>query len=170
MSASRDPYEVLGVPRNASMRQIRAAYVARARLAHPDLVGRKGLDVMTALNEAWAVLKDEARKAAWDLAHRPHGAGVSADGSASGSGGADEAGGDRPFWTGAMGRPPGRASGTVLHFGIFDGWSLGEIARRDRGYLIWLRDRPEAREFQAEIIRLLDPDAAEAPDPRRRRR
>jgi curved DNA-binding protein CbpA len=167
VSDSRDPYEVLGVPRNASMRQIRAAYVARARRAHPDLVGRKGLDVMTALNEAWAVLKDEARKAAWDLANRPQGAGVSPEGSAGGSGGE---GGERPFWTGAMGPPPGRASGTVLRFGIYDRWSLGEIARRDRGYLLWLRDRPEARDFQAEIIRILDPNAEEPPDPRRRRR
>ena len=170
MSASRDPYEVLGVPRNASMRQIRAAYVARARLAHPDLVGRKGLDVMTALNEAWAVLKDEARKAAWDFANRPQGAGAAAGGSSAGSAGAEGDGGDRPFWWGAMGPPPGRASGTVLQFGIYERWSLGEIARRDRGYLIWLRDRPEARDFQAEIIRLLDPDAEQAPDPRRRRR
>ena len=149
------------------MRQIRAAYVARARLAHPDLVGRKGLDVMTALNEAWAVLKDEARKAAWDLANRPQGGGGSAEESGDGSGVEI---GDRPFWTGAMGPPPGRASGRVLQFGIYDRWSLGEIARRDRGYLIWLRDRPEARDFQAEIIRLLDPDAEEPPEPRRRRR
>ena len=152
------------------MREIRAAYVARARLAHPDIVGRKGLDVMTALNEAWAVLKDQARKAAWDLEHRPAGGTVSRGGSVAGSGGAEGEGAERPFWTGAMGPPPGRASGTVLHFGIYDRWSLGEIARRDRGYLIWLRDRPEARQFQAEIIRLLDPNAEEPPDPRRRRR
>ncbi len=50
MSGARDPYEVLGVPRTASTRRIRAAYVSRARLAHPDLVGSLGLDVMRALN------------------------------------------------------------------------------------------------------------------------
>jgi curved DNA-binding protein CbpA len=164
VSDSRDPYEVLGVPRNASIRQIRAAYLARARLAHPDLVGRKGLDVMRALNEAWSVLKDETHKTAWDLANRPAGAA----GSSAGSTGDSDA--SRPFWTGAMGRPPGRASGPVLSFGIYDGWSIGEIARSDRGYLIWLRDRPEAREIRPEIIRLLDPDADEPVDNRRRRR
>ena len=157
MSGSRDPYEVLGVPRDASMRQIRAAYVARARRAHPDLVGGKGLDVMRALNEAWEVLKHAARKSAWDDANRPVGAPIA---TAGGPGdGHDQ---NRPFWTGAMGKPPGRPAGTVLRFGIYDGWSIGEISRQDRGYLIWLRDRPEAQALRAEIVRLLDPDA-EAP-------
>ena len=165
MSQSRDPYEVLGVPRDASTRQIRAAYVARARLAHPDLVGRKGLDLMRALNEAWEILKDEVRKATWDRENRPQGAPVTPAAPQP-----PAPAGDRPFWTGAMGRPSGRPVGTVLHFGIYDGWSLGEIARRDRGYLQWLRDRPEARELVPEIIRLLDPDADEPPDPRARRR
>ena len=145
------------------MREIRAAYVARARLAHPDLVGRKGLDVMRALNEAWAILKDEAHKTAWDLQNRPPG--FASPGSTIGSDGAE-----RPFWTGAMGPAPGRASGPVLHFGIYDGWSIGEIARTDRGYLLWLRDRPEAATMRPEIMRLLDPDAPEAPDPRPGRR
>ena len=146
------------------MRQIRAAYVARARHAHPDLVGGKGLDLMRALNEAWAVLKDEARKRAWDLANRP--AGGSGGGATTTT--ANEEGA-RPFWTGAMGPPPGRPSGTVLRFGIFDGWSLGEISRRDQGYLLWLRDRPEAEAFRAEIARMLNPDAEE-PQPRHGRR
>jgi curved DNA-binding protein CbpA len=138
------------------MRQIRAAYVARARRAHPDLVGGKGLDVMRALNEAWEVLKDAARKTAWDAANRPAGAQVAVDGGAD-----DSPDSNRPFWTGAMGPAPGRPIGTVLRFGIYDGWSIGEVARRDRGYLIWLRDRPEAQAFRAEILRLLDPDAEE---------
>ena len=141
------------------MRQIRAAYVARARLAHPDLVGRKGLDVMRALNEAWAILKDEAHKLAWDTANRAPGTAAPTR----------TAAGDRPFWTGAMGPPPGRASGPVLRFGIYDGWSVGEIARTDRGYLIWLRDRPEAAAMRPEVMRLLDPEAEE-PDQRQGRR
>jgi curved DNA-binding protein CbpA len=144
------------------MQQIRSAYVARARRAHPDLVGGKGLDVMRALNEAWAVLKDAGRKATWDLEHRPTGAQV--DGAAAAGTGADP---NRPFWTGAMGPAPGRPSGSVLRFGIYDGWSIGEIARQDRGYLIWLRDRPEAASFRLEILRLLDP-VADEPRPARR--
>ena len=152
------------MPRHASMREIRAAYVARARRAHPDLVGGKGLDVMRALNEAWEVLKDAGRKTAWDRASRPDGA------TAAGVTAADETESNRPFWTGAMGKAPGRPSGPVLRFGIFDGWSIGEVARQDRGYLLWLRDRPEGEPFRAEIVRLLDPEAEEAPTGRHGRR
>lgn len=161
MSIARDPYEVLGVPRNASVRQIRAAYVARARRAHPDLVGLRGLDVMRTLNEAWAVLKDANRRAAFDVStgNPPT---PPAMGSTSFR---DDP--DRPFWTGASGPPPGRPSGTVLNFGIFAGWSLGEIARRDRGYLQWLRDRPEAKGFRPEIMRLIEPSTEEPVEPRR---
>ena len=161
MSIARDPYDVLGVPRNASVRQIRAAYVARARRAHPDLVGLRGLELMRALNEAWALLKDADRRAAFDVSTgappRPPAKGSTSFG--------DDP--DRPFWTGASGPPPGRPSGTVLSFGIFAGWSLGEIARRDRGYLGWLRDRPEAKGFRAEILRLIEPSTEEMVEPRR---
>jgi len=57
--------------------------------------------------------------------------------------------------TGAAGRPPGRPSGSVLKFGRHLGWSLGEIARVDPGYLVWLEDRPEGRPYAAEIDDIL---------------
>ena len=161
--SARDPYEVLGVPRSASTRQIRTAYLDRARKAHPDLVGHRGTEVMRLLNEAWAVLKDPDRRSALDAATR--GASGSSDAERSGS-----ADGTKPFWTGAAGPPPGRPSGSVLDFGIFDGWSLGEIARRDRGYLGWLRDRPDGKPFRPEIDRLLEPATEGAEQPSRRRR
>jgi hypothetical protein len=50
----------------------------------------------------------------------------------------------------------------VLQFGIYAGWSVGEVARVDRGYLVWLRDRPESRPFAEEIERLLDPQGGES--------
>ena len=165
MSDTRDPYVVLGVPRGATVRQIRAAYVDRARRSHPDLVGARGLDLMRILNEAWAILKDAGRRAAYDAANGgPAAPAPAGHGSTAG----DDP--DRPFWTGAAGPPPGRPSGPVLDFGIFAGWSLGEISRRDPGYLRWLRDRPEAKPYRAAIDRLLDPDAEEPVDERRRRR
>jgi hypothetical protein len=119
---------------------------------------------MRALNEAWEILKDAARRQAWDAAHHV----ATPRHPVNGSGLGDDIDA-RPFWTGAMGPPPGRPWGPVLHFGIYDGWSLGEISRRDRGYLIWLRDRPEGRPLVAEIQRLLDP-SAEEPEPRSARR
>ncbi|MEO8273159.1 MAG: DnaJ domain-containing protein [Chloroflexota bacterium] len=168
MSEARDPYEVLGVPRTASVRQIRAAYLDRARRAHPDLVGQRGLDAMRVLNEAWSVLKDPERRAALDLViggrpgSGPPGSNI--------PGNAPFQDPDRPFWTGAMGPAPGRPWGTVLPFGIYAGWSLGEISRQDRGYLQWLRDRPEAADIKVELLRFLDPDADASVEPTRGRR
>jgi len=57
--------------------------------------------------------------------------------------------------TGAAGPPPGRPSGSVLRFGRHLGWSLGEIARVDPGYLVWLEDRPEGRPYRDEIDTVL---------------
>ncbi|HUG30406.1 MAG TPA: DnaJ domain-containing protein [Candidatus Limnocylindria bacterium] len=165
MSEERDPYAVLGVPRNASVRQIRTAYLVRARRSHPDLVGVRGLELMRDINEAWETLKDSARRAAYDAAT----GGTGATGSAGATPRVDDDP-NRPFWTGAAGPPPGRPWGHVLDFGIFAGWSLGEISRRDRGYLQWLLNRPEAKAFREEIVRLLDPDAQDPAQERRRGR
>jgi curved DNA-binding protein CbpA len=160
----RDPYEILGVGRAATRRQIRAAYVARARRAHPDLVGGRGLDDMRSLNEAWAILKDTHRRSDYDA---NAGSATVAGGTATRAGASDP---NAPFWTGAMGTPPGRPLGPVVDYGIFAGWSIGEIARKDRGYLHWLRDRPEAKAIRPDIERLLDPNAEDAASARPRRR
>ena len=45
--------------------------------------------------------------------------------------------------------------GSVLDFGRHLGWSIGEIARVDPGYLVWLEGRPEGRPYLAEIDSLL---------------
>jgi hypothetical protein len=57
--------------------------------------------------------------------------------------------------SGAAGAPPGRPSGSILPFGRHVGWSLGEIARVDPGYLEWLDQRPEGRPYRDEIDNLL---------------
>ena len=160
MSGERDPYVVLGVPRNATTQQVRSAYLERARRSHPDLVGPRGLELMRDLNDAWAVLKDATRRAEFDATN----------GGQPGAARRIEDDPHRPFWTGAAGPPPGRPWGAVLDFGIFARWSLGEIARRDRGYLVWLRERPEGEPFRAEIEKLLSPDTEETLDRRRGRR
>ncbi|HUQ44334.1 MAG TPA: DnaJ domain-containing protein [Candidatus Limnocylindria bacterium] len=169
MSDPRDPYEVLGVPRTASTKQIRAAFIERARNSHPDIVGRRGLDTMRALNEAWDTLKDEERRAAWHAAN----GGAAANATQGGDGStarSERKDSRRPFWFGAHGPAPGRPSGPVLDFGIFEGWSIGEVARVDRGYLMWLRDRPEGAAIRTEISRLVDPTAEEPSDLRQNRR
>ncbi len=56
---------------------------------------------------------------------------------------------------GAAGPPPGNPSGSVLKFGRYDGWSLGEIARRDVDYIEWLDRMPIGRPYRDEIDVLL---------------
>ncbi len=57
--------------------------------------------------------------------------------------------------SGSAGHPPGHPSGSLINFGRYDGWSLGEIARTDLEYLEWLDRMPIGRTYQAEIDVLL---------------
>jgi curved DNA-binding protein CbpA len=60
-----------------------------------------------------------------------------------------------PDGLGAAGPPPGHPSGSVLNFGRYAGWSLGEIARRDLEYVEWLDRAPIGRQYRDEIDRIL---------------
>jgi curved DNA-binding protein CbpA len=57
--------------------------------------------------------------------------------------------------TGAAGPPPGNPSGSVLNFGRYAGWSLGEIARADLEYIEWLDRTPIGRPYRDEIDGIL---------------
>ena len=73
---------------------------------------------------------------------------------------------------GAAGPPPGQPSGTVLNFGRYAGWSLGEVARKDLEYIEWLDRAPIGRNYRQEVDDLLrasgrrKPADAEASDRR----
>lgn len=56
---------------------------------------------------------------------------------------------------GAAGPPPGNPSGSLLNFGRYNGWSLGEIARFDLEYIEWLDRTPIGRPYRDEIDGLL---------------
>ena len=164
-----DYYEVLQVHPTAEPEVVRAAYRILARKYHPDHGGDARR--MIALNNAWDVLGDPARRAAYDAsratqARRP----MAGDGGH--PPGAEQASGSSPrseSWatssagsgaartpdTAHAGPPPGRPSGTVLDFGRYAGWSLGEIARYDRDYLEWLQRATFGRRLRAEIDVLL---------------
>ena len=68
-----DLYQLLGVPRGASREEIALAWRRRARAEHPDSRPRDAAAPgrFRALAEAWQVLGDPARRAAYDraLAH-----------------------------------------------------------------------------------------------------
>lgn len=174
MTEPQDPYEVLQVASTADDAVLRAAYRALAQRLHPDVAGPSGEGPMRELNAAWEVVGDPADRAAYDLARAAARAGQSSRATAT----ADPARGARadptrraaadpaaaagqrrpcstPPWTGAAGPAPGRPSGSVLDFGIYCGWSVGEIARQDAGYLAWLETKPDGRRYAAEIDALL---------------
>lgn len=60
-----------------------------------------------------------------------------------------------PDGLGAAGPPPGRPSGSVLNFGRYAGWSLGEIGRHDLEYVEWLDRAPIGRQYRDEIDGIL---------------
>ena len=127
-----DLYRVLQVDATADRAAIRVAYRTLAAVHHPDHAGADGEQRMRELNRAWEVLGDPERRAAYDAerrANRPPPAPSRPE---------------APPWTGIAGPPPGRPSGSVLPFGVFAGWSLGEVARTDPGYLQWLDDEHDA--------------------------
>ncbi len=180
MSSPPDAYKILQVDHEAEDEVIVAAYRRLARKYHPDVApGPEAAARMAAINAAWELIGEPARRAAYDLeralrtspqrhpspgvrtptdapgATRPHpggtsGAGPSHSGNATGAASQTAASG-----TGAAGPPPGNPSGSVLNFGRYAGWSLGEIARRDVEYIEWLDRMPIGRPYRDELDALL---------------
>ncbi len=63
----RDYYEVMGVARDASQDDIKKAYRRLARKYHPDVSKEEGAEALfKELGEAYAVLKDPEKRAAYD--------------------------------------------------------------------------------------------------------
>jgi DnaJ-class molecular chaperone len=130
-----DAYAVLGVDPNADDETVASAYRRLARRHHPDLAGEAATRRMMHINAAFDAIRTAAARAEYNAAGR------------------------RPpprDGTGGAGKPPGRPSGSVLDFGRHLGWSLGEIARVDPGYLVWLAERAEGEPYREEIDRLLE--------------
>lgn len=60
-----------------------------------------------------------------------------------------------PEGFGAAGPAPGNPSGSVLNFGRYAGWSLGEVGRADLEYIEWLDRMPIGRPYREEIDGIL---------------
>ena len=65
----RDPYVVLGVPRQASAAEIARAYRRAARVSHPDSGGSGSAERFQTVSDAYDELRDERRRARYDRLH-----------------------------------------------------------------------------------------------------
>ena len=133
-TGSSDAYAILGVDRNSDDESIARAHRRLARRHHPDLAGESATRQMMHINAAFEAIRNAPARAEYDAGRKPP---PPRDG------------------TGGAGPPPGRPSGSVLDFGRHIGWSLGEIARVDPGYLVWLADRAEGETYRDEIDDIL---------------
>jgi len=109
----------------ADARSIRDAYRRLARRHHPDAGGDD--QRMMVLNKAWRVFGDAERRAGYDA----------------------------KLAQPKVRRPRTRDGHTVLDFGRYEGWSLGEIAAEDDNYLHWLLRTQTGRALNREIRELL---------------
>ena len=65
--AARDYYEILGVNKNATPEEIKSAFRQLARKYHPDINKESNAEaVFKEINEAYGVLSDSEKRAAYD--------------------------------------------------------------------------------------------------------
>jgi curved DNA-binding protein CbpA len=156
-----DLYKVLQVDPSAIPLVIQAAYRALAQIHHPDVSG--DTDEMKRLNAAWEVLGDARKRRQYDIEragrHVPQP-------SAAAAAPAYHASSPRPAPSHVpparpqaatttpddkAGPPVGPASGSMIRFGRYEGWTIGQVARIDPPFLEWLRRVPLGRALKPEI-------------------
>jgi curved DNA-binding protein CbpA len=144
-----DPYRMLQVIPEAEPEVIQAAYHALARKYHPDM-GGSDLQ-MAKLNAAWETVRDRPGRERYDREQKA----VAAQMAQTLAERASPARRPTPTATGPRPMSTRAGSGTVLDFGRYVGFSLGELAVRDPDYLLWLARTSIGRRFQSEIAGLL---------------
>ena len=143
----RTYYKVLMVAEIADPDIISTVYRKLVQRYHPDVdQSAEAARKMTEITEAYAVLRDPEKRTKYDrwLASRR-----------------DRRAGDRlikqqgDIAYGAAGVPQGPPFGSVLEFGRYAGWTLGQIKRTDPGFLEWLMRVPAGRQYRDEIGQIL---------------
>lgn len=140
-------YKVLMLAEIADQEIISTVYRKLAQRYHPDVdPSPEAARRMAAINDAYQVLRDPQKRRSYDewLASRR-----------------DRRSSDRlvrqasEVAVGAAGPAIGPPSGTLLDFGRYSGWTLGQIRRRDPEFLEWLMRAPAGHMYRAEIEALL---------------
>lgn len=162
-------YQVLMVDPSADQDVMGVVYRRLAQRYHPDHdPSDEARQRMTEINQAWQVLRDVEKRAKYDREltnRRDRRSGdryirrTPVDPPPEPGGGQAPATGARPAAESAYGEagppPRGIARGTVLEFGRYKGWSIGQIATHDPDFLEWLQRSPSGRQYRAEIATYL---------------
>jgi curved DNA-binding protein CbpA len=181
----RTLYEVMMLHPTATSEVITAVYRVLAKQHHPDHAGPEGAKYMARINEAYAILKDEQKRAKYDeiLDPKKASAGSNSREASSASSrnrqsmpGATNLKFDRGAWSvrppseptpppatyGEAGPPPTYplARGTIISFGRYRGWAISQVAAYDRNYVEWLSRTMAGRSYQAELKQALNQQQA----------
>lgn len=143
MVERRDPYRILHVHPDADPDVVRAAYRVLARKLHPDAsapLDEMAERRMTDLNWAYALVRDPVKRQLWESDRRRAAPPTPAESATHGA----------P--RGPLGADGGKLR---LDFGRYEGWTLGEVARRDPDYLDWLRRHQSGARYRDAIDILL---------------
>ena len=139
----RDPFRILQVQPDADPDVVSAAFRVLARKVHPDAstpLNEAEERRMIDLNWAYAIVRDPVKRARWESDRRRA---------------APPTPREDPTH-GAPRGPLGADGGELrLDFGRYEGWTLGEIARRDPDYLDWLRRHASGARYRDAIDILL---------------
>jgi curved DNA-binding protein CbpA len=167
---ARTHYEVLMLHPTATTDVINAVYRVLAKQFHPDHAGPGGAEMMARINEAYAILGNEQKRARYDeiLAQadveQPSPTSFSPRPSMPGATNMKyEAGGwterppgepaPTPSPFGDAGPPPANlpVRGSVLSFGRYKGWAISQVAAYDRNYVEWLSRTMAGRQYLSEL-------------------
>jgi curved DNA-binding protein CbpA len=154
-------YKTLMLAEIADEEIISTVYRKLAQRYHPDVdPSSEAARRMAEINEAYATLKDKDKRRKYDdwLASRR-----------------DRRRGDRlivhqgDIAYGSAGAPAGPPQGSVVDFGRYAGWTLGQIKHRDPEFLEWLVRVPIGHRFRDEISQMLPTPLARTADRQGRR-
>jgi DnaJ-class molecular chaperone len=142
-------YHQLMLAEIADQEIISTVYRKLAQRYHPDIdKSHEAARRMAEINEAYATLRNPDKRRKYDdwLASRR-----------------DRRRHDRinidpgSIAFGEAGTPQGPPQGSVVDFGRYQGWTLGQIKRHDPEFLEWLMRAPAGHRFRTEISQLLAP-------------
>jgi len=161
MIGRKSYYRVLMVDPQADADIIATVHRRLAQRYHPDRDDTpEARQRMLEINAAYDALKSPERRALYDAelaARRDRRTGDRYVRKPTEFPGTTTASGETAY--GEAGPPPrGPSRGTVLDFGRYRGWTLGQVALHDPDFLLWLERSPAGRQYRLEIAQLLGKD------------